>query len=100
MLRKVLACLLIVSWVILSGLDLLEDLDLPIEVAVHSPLEGPLPNLGPGVDLVNNILESGDRTKLCHSELFKLAAIYLSGDAVLSFKKVFRLHKLHRVYLI
>jgi hypothetical protein len=41
MYRKSLAVLLVFSWVILSGLDLLEDLDAQLDAGVHSPLEGP-----------------------------------------------------------
>jgi len=100
MVRKLLAVLVMVSWVVLSGYDLLEDLDLPILVGIDRPIEGPQPPMGPGVDLVNDILESGDRIKLRHAELIELFAVHCSGNPVLSFKKVFRLHKIHRVYLI
>jgi hypothetical protein len=100
MLRKALEVLLVVSWVILSGFDLLEDLDVPIQVGVHSPIEGSLPNLGQRVDLVNNIVESADRTRLIDAELFELPGVDSSVDRALSFKKVFQLHKLHRVYQI
>jgi hypothetical protein len=73
--RKFLAILLIGSWVILSGFDLLEDFDLPLQTAVHNPLENFPPNGGPGVDLVNNLLESGDRTRFFHIGLFGLPVI-------------------------
>jgi hypothetical protein len=100
MLRKALALLLVFSWVILSGFDLLEDFDFPIQVGVHSPLEDSVPKVGHGVDLVNNILESGDRTRLYHADLFELPIVHLSADAPLVSKKVFRIHKLHCVFLI
>src|SRR3972149_98496 len=100
MLRKALAFLLIFSWIILSGFDLLEDLDVPIQVDIHSPIEGSLPNLGQRVDLVNNIVESADRTRLFDAELFELPRVDSSVDRALSVKKVFQLHKLPRVYQI
>ena len=100
MYRKSLAVLLVFSWVILSGLDLLEDLDVQLDAGVHSPLEGPLPNGGSGINVVNNIVEFADRTQPFHAGLFELLAVHLSVDAALSFKKTSRLHKLLRVFLI
>src|SRR4029434_5104991 len=87
MYRKSLAVLLVFSWVILSGLDLLEDLDVQLDAGVHSPLEGPLPNGGSGINVVNNIVESADRPQPFHAGLFGLSAVHLSVDAALSFKK-------------
>lgn len=100
MLRKTLAVLLVVSWIILSAFDLLEDLDFPIEGGVHGPLEGPLPNMGPGVDLVNNLLESADRTRLVSSGLRELPVVDSPVDAPAVTEKVSKIHKLHRIFLI
>jgi hypothetical protein len=102
MLRKFLAVLLIGCWVILSGFDLLEDLDPPNQLGVHSanPCNGPLPNVSSGVNIVNNIVESADRTQPFYAGLFKFPAVHSSVETALSFKKASRLHKLHRVFLI
>jgi len=100
MLRKALGVLLIVSWVILSGFDLLEDLDVPSPAGVHSPLEGSLPSVGRGVDIVNNILESGDHARLSCAGPFELPAVDLPVDAPTVSKKVSKIHKIHRVFLI
>lgn len=100
MLRKTLAVLLIVSWVILSGLDLLEDLDFPIQIGVHSPLEDSVPNVGWGVNLVNNLVESGDRPRPSYAGLFERPAVDLPVDAPTVSKKVSKIHKLHCVFLI
>jgi hypothetical protein len=100
MLRRALTVLLIFSWVILSGFDLLEDFNLPIQVGIDSPLEDSVPNAGPGGDLVNNILELGDRTRLSYVGLFELPIVGLPIDAPTVSKKVSRIHKLHRVFLI
>jgi hypothetical protein len=98
--RKFLAILLIGSWVILSGFDLLEDFDLPLQTAVHNSLENFPPNGGPGVDLVNNLIESGDRTRFFHIGLFGLPVIDSLFDLPSISKKVSKIHKLHRVFLI
>jgi hypothetical protein len=98
--RKFLAVLLIGSWVILSGFDLLEDFDLPLQTGVHSPSENSVPNGGPGVDLVNNLLESGDRTRFFHIGLFGLPVLDALFDLPPISKKVSKIHKLHRVFLI
>lgn len=100
MLQKALAVLLVFSWVILSGFDLLEDLDLPTQAGIQSPSGGSPPNSGPGVDLVNNILESGDRMRLSYARLFELPAVELPIDAPTFCKKASKIHKLHRVFLI
>jgi len=100
MLRKALAILLVFSWVILSRFDLLEDFDFPIQNGVHNPPENSLPNGGPGVDLVNNILESGDRTRFSHVGLFALPVLDSPVDAPTVSKKVSKIHKLHRIFLI
>lgn len=98
--RKPLAILLVFSWVILSGLDLLEDLDVQLDAGVHSPFEGSLPNVGSGLNIVNNIVESADHIQPFYAELFEFLAVHLSDDTALSFKKASRIHKLHRVFLI
>lgn len=100
MLRKTLAVLLIVFWVILSGFDLLEDFDFPIQVGVRSPLEDSVPNVGRGVNLVNNLLESGDRPRLSYAGLFERPVVDLPVDAPTVSKKVSKIHKLHCVFLI
>jgi hypothetical protein len=101
MLRKALAVLLVFSWVILSGFDLLEDFDLPIQIGVHQPLGNSPPSGGPGVDLVNNLLESGDRTRFSHTGLFALLLVFDSSvDGSKVSKKVSKIHKLHRVFMI
>lgn len=99
MLRKALAVLLILSWVILSGFDLLEDLDLPIQAGIDGPLQDSGPK-GPGVDLVNNLLESGDRARFSHGGLFALPVVDLPVEATTVSKKVFKIHKLNHVFLI
>lgn len=100
MLRKALAVLLVFSWVILSGFDLLEDFDFPVQVGVHSPVEGSLPNVAPGVNSVNNLLESGDRPRLSYAGLFEVPIVHLSVGGPLVSKRIVKIHKFHRIFLI
>lgn len=102
MLQRSLAALLIGSWVILSGFDLLEDLDSPSRFSVHpaNACNSLLPYLGSGVNIVNNIVESADHAQRSYAGLFGFPSIHLSADIALFFKRTSRLHKLHRVFLI
>jgi hypothetical protein len=90
-----------VSWVILSGFDLAEDLNLPKPTNVHAPPDASVPNGDRGVSVVNNIVESADHKQLSYASFFfNLTGIDFSADGVLLLKKVSQLHKLHRVFLI
>jgi hypothetical protein len=101
MFREALAFLLIVSWVILSGFDLLEDLSLPKPTNVHALPNASVPNGDRGFNVLNNIVESADHKQLSYASFFfNLTGIDFSADGVLLLKKVSQLHKLHRVFLI
>jgi len=100
MFREALAFLLIVSWVVLSGFDLLEDLNLPKPTNVHALPDASVPNGDGGFNVLNNIVESADHKQPYASFFFNLAGIDFSADGVLLFKKVSQLHKLYRVFLI
>ena len=100
MYRKSLAVLLIFSWIVLAGFDLLEDLDVPLQTRVHSPFDGSVPNVASGADIVNNIVESADHIQPFYAGLFGFPSVHSADGAALSFKKASRLHKLHRVFLI
>ena len=102
MVKKPLAVLLIVSWVVLSGFDLLEDLEFGTgsRTQVGSTDKSPPPYFGHSVSLVNNIVESAQGEQLSHLSLFELIPSHSSGDSLSSFHKVSELYKLHRVFLI
>ena len=99
MLRKRLALLLAFSWVILSGYDVSEDLDLPDRIALHSASDA-LSGAGPAGLLARNIVESADRPHLRCAILpehyFKFAASYAPSVT----QRVFKLHKVNQVFLI
>jgi hypothetical protein len=97
--RKVLGLLLIISWVVLSGFDLLEELGPGNPHEIDSiPDDSPLNN--DHRQMVNDIVELAHHIQLYHACLFDLDTIDLAVGSVITFKKVLRLHKLHRVYLI
>jgi hypothetical protein len=100
MLRKTTSVLLVFLLLIISGIDLLEDLDLPIQAEIDSPTEGDLPTNGNGPQLVNNILESGTCARPSYGKFFEVPAFQLSVEVAPSFGKVLKIHKLHCVFLI
>jgi len=102
MLRRLLAVLLVLSWVTLAAFDLLEDLDSPGDSVVHSTgsTDDRLPNGGHPSQLTNNILEWGDRIGLSSQGLLQLASFDLVLDASKAFKRASNIHKLHCVFLI
>lgn len=102
MCRRLLSALLIVAWVVLSGLDMLEDIDSPSKDAVFESETSDSPSPGAGVrpDIVNNIVESAGRIQQPQVVLFSIAALSFAQEAVFDFRRFFPLHKLYRVYLI
>ena len=100
MYRKPLAILLVCSWVILSGFDLLEDLDESLDPGAQSSRACRVPHGASGTNVANNIVESADRVQPFYTGLFDLPSVHASADLDLSFKKASQLHKLHRVFLI
>ena len=100
MLRKRLALLVALSWVILSGYDVIEDLDLPDRIALHSSADALSRGAGSAGLLARNIVESADRP---HLRCASLAEHYLEFTASYTpslSQKVFKLHKVNQVFLI
>jgi hypothetical protein len=102
MLRRLLAIILVLSWVTLSAFDLLEDLNGHDDSLVHSAgsTDDPLPNGAHPGQLVNNILEWGDRIGFLSNALVQLPAFDLAADAPRASKRSSNIHKLHCVFLI
>jgi len=102
MCRKVIAALLIAGWVILSGFDVLEDLEFPGQAAIsrlsHEP-DSASTVAGWGM-LANNIVESAYRIQQAYFDLVGSTTLTLEFDAVPDFRAYFHLYKLHRVFLI
>lgn len=103
MCRRVIAALLILGWISLSGFDVVEDLDeIPGQVAVSSasPQDGSTPKRVGWGPLANNIVESANRTLQDDLEVVSFTATIFDPDPVLEFRRHSRLHKLHHVFLI
>ena len=102
MLRKLLAALLVVSWVVLSGFDLLEDLQFETGPSAYSEGTGKSlpPYLKHRVSLVNNIIESAHSEQPSYLSLLGLTVSHSPSHSVLSFHRVSELYKLHRALLI
>ncbi|HEX9786461.1 MAG TPA: hypothetical protein VGB09_00475 [Candidatus Binatia bacterium] len=103
MCRKVLAALLIFGWVILSGFDLVEDLDeVPGQAGVSSASspDNSKSKRGGWGTLANNIVESATRIPQAFVEFFGLTATIFDLDVNFDFRRYVQLHKLYRVFLI
>lgn len=102
MLRKFLATLLILSWVVLSGFDLLEDFEFETGPSAYRGVADRSlpPFLKHRVSLANNIVESAHSEQLSYLSLSGLTASHSSCYSISSFHRVSELYKLHRVFLI
>jgi hypothetical protein len=103
MCRKLIAALLIIGWVSLSGFDVVEDLDqVPGQVAVSrsSADDSSTSKRGGWGPLANNIIESANRIQQINSALVSFTPIFVDFDPVPVFHRHFQLHKLYRVFLI
>jgi hypothetical protein len=100
MLRKRLALLVALSWVILSGYDVIEDLDLPDRIALHSPSNALSRGAGTTGFLARNIVESADRPHLRCASLPEHHLEFTAGYTHSLSQKVIKLHKVNQVFLI
>lgn len=96
--HKVLALLLVLSWMILSGVDLLEDLDSDSRATASASSS---PTTAKPVKLANDNVELANRTSVpfekffVHRDLTKLSLRSLDSDS-----RVLRSHKDNCVFLI
>jgi hypothetical protein len=101
--KKLLAVLLIGGWVILSAIDLVEDL---IEISGHvvvssaSAQDGSTGKFGGWGPLANNIVESATRTPSVHVSVGSYTAIEFDPASVSDFPRCYQLYKFYRVFLI
>ena len=100
MLRKRLALLLALSWVILSGYDVIEDLDLPDRIALHSSSDALSRGAGAAGLLARNMVESADRPYLRCATLLEHHLEFAASYTPRVTQRVFKLHKVNQVFLI
>jgi hypothetical protein len=101
MFRKPLAVVLVFSWVVLCGFDLVEDLKLESEHSAYSQSGKSLsPNWIQHAGLANNIVESAVNAYAFYTPLLRLNLSQSFVYPASSSHKVLELHKLHRVFLI
>jgi len=94
---KFIAALLILGWVILSGVDLREDL---VELSSHArdfSLPAKRVALAP---VAHNIIQSANRVPRFDVTLGNFTPNILAVAPILDFRRHFQLHKLFRVFLI
>jgi hypothetical protein len=100
MLRKSLAVLLVLAWVILASLDVLEDLNVPHRIALSSCRATASPGLPSACTLVNNIVESAYTSSGRDPLFVSEPVVDASLLALTVFHVKLRLHQLHAIYLI
>ena len=100
MLRRAISVVLVFSWIVLSGIDVLEDLDLPDRIEFQCSSKTTLPGVGSGAPLARNIVESATQGgSRCYSWLEQFNPPITIYTPHLS-QKVSKLHKVNRVFLI
>ena len=100
---RLIAALLILGWVSLSGFDVVEDLDeVPGQAAVSNtaPGDGSASKRGGWGPLANNIIESANRTQPASIGVVGFTPTIFDFDPVPILRRHFQLHKLYRVFLI
>ncbi|MGH7831137.1 MAG: hypothetical protein ACREP8_13285 [Candidatus Binatia bacterium] len=105
MFRKALAILLVASWVVLSAIDVLEDLNLGAYSKIHAGGKSGFPGFGQDTKSTNNIVENGSRHILIAAGLIAPTAGKNVGfrpceQKAKTSKKNLKVYKLHKAFLI
>jgi hypothetical protein len=102
MFRRVVATLLVIGWISLSGFDVIEDLDeVPGQAAMSTSSSEHAATKPGGFDpLANNMIESANRTQQAVSFSFPLTRTRVFADPIQIYRKHSSLHKLYRVFLL
>ena len=101
--RRFVAALLIFSWIVLSGFDLLEDLHFESGNGTYAQgtRDKSLPtHLHHRANLTNNIVESAANLQVIFPSILRWTPTPSASRRVWSFRGVSDLHKLHRVFII
>jgi hypothetical protein len=103
MCKRLLAALLVLGWISLSGFDVVEDLDEAPGQAAVSKASGNGSSgskRGGWGPLANNIVESANRTRQIDFPLVTFASSVLYFELLVELHRRSQLHKLYRVFLI
>lgn len=100
MARKFLALLLTISWISLSGFDVLEDLDVPEQHEIYSSTAIPLLDRGQTARLTHNIVESAGQSRLRYFSSMEQPATQLLICSPTVSQRTYKLHKLYHAFLI
>jgi hypothetical protein len=100
MLRKFLAVVLAPSWLLLSGLDVLEGWDIQSQSEIYGAKTVAASGSAPLSRWANNIVETADDSEPRESAAIDLPLARQPAKVRDAFLKAARLHKLHRVFLI
>ena len=106
MFRKALAIFLVGSWVVLSAVDVLEDLNLGAYPKIHASGKSGFPDFGRPTKNANNVVENGSR----HIVTAAAGLIGPTAEENVGFrpcekeaktpKKNHKMYKLHKAFLI
>jgi len=98
--RKAVALFLVFSWILLSGLDVVEDLDLPDRIAFQNSGEAAAARNGSTGPLARNIVESAIYAGIRWSTVLEQLAPPVINYVPYFSQKISKLHKVNRVFLI
>jgi hypothetical protein len=99
MFRKCLALLLGLSWLILTGSVISEDVD-GSRAQFHRSAHAPRSSAKPVAVLTDDTVEAPSPTQLSQCEWVEAATAELATIGLTSLQRHFKLHKVHHVFLI
>jgi hypothetical protein len=101
MFRRVVAALLVIGWISLSGFDVVEDLDEALgQIQLSGSKDSAQGSKRAMGSLANNMIESASRTKPVNLAIENFALSIFRFEPLTEFRKHVQLHKLYRVFLI
>jgi hypothetical protein len=99
MLRKCLALLLVLAWVILFGTVILDNLD-GFGSQFHRSAHAPAWSAKPAAVLTDDTVESAGHIQLSQCKWVKATTTELPVIGLTSLQRYFKIHKVHHVFLI
>jgi len=102
MCRRIVAVVLIGAWIVLSGIDILEDIGDPnqVDISTANGQNSAPPGFGHRAPLANNIVESAHRNEQSHLTHFETTPVNLAFATIVDFRRSISLHKLFQIFQI